>query len=277
MFRDHGDRLASVVPSLAAASTVLEPVLAGPPQHAQVVGVSRNAVYVATRNDAVPVIALLSRDAVRVPNGLVVPIDGAADLPGGTATVGDGLLRTAGLVVRVARWWAPRRPVIRDLPGAAGRVDELASPELPPYLHGPVAALGAALRARDGAAASVAALGLLGLGPGLTPSGDDVLAGALVTLRAIRYPGHALAAVTDDLARAVTTHAPRRTHLVSAALLRHATDGLCVPELAAVIDALDRGWPLREPLGALLRIGHRSGGDLAHGVVLALTAAEEPR
>jgi len=100
---------------------------------------------------------------------------------------------------------------------------------------------------------------LVGRGPGLTPLGDDLLAGALVALRALGSPR------AEPLAAAVTELAPRTT-VVSAALLRHAARGECVPELAAVL-APDPG-----AVDGLLGVGHSSGTGLAAGVLAALTA-----
>jgi hypothetical protein len=101
-------------------------------------------------------------------------------------------------------------------------------------------------------------LRLLGRGPGLTPLGDDVLAGLLVTLVALGAPA------SHRLAATVGAHAPARTTFVSAALLHHAARGECVPELAAVLDG--------GGVDALLRVGHASGAGLLRGVHAALAA-----
>ena len=69
---------------------------------------------------------------------------------------------------------------------------------------------------------------LLGLGPGLTPSGDDLLAGLLLGARAFGVP-------LADLAEVIAEQAPRRTTALSARLLRHAIEGECVPEAAALV------------------------------------------
>ena len=78
---------------------------------------------------------------------------------------------------------------------------------------------------------------LVGLGPGLTPAGDDVVAGALVAL-----------AAGGDLERAgVVLDAVRscrhRTTALSAALLDHAAGGRAVPQLAR-LPARRRGPPV---------------------------------
>jgi len=108
---------------------------------------------------------------------------------------------------------------------------------------------------------------LLGRGPGLTPLGDDVLAGMLVTLTALGHPE----AMT---LRAVVLAGLGRTTFVSAALLRHAADGECVPQVAGLLGALG-GDPAAVPVAAaaLLAVGHSSGAGLAHGVLAGLRLA----
>jgi hypothetical protein len=123
----------------------------------------------------------------------------------------------------------------------------------------PDPALGDLTRAlREGRAPDPYVLRLLGRGPGLTPLGDDLLAGLLVTLSACG------SAAFEPAAAAVRAHAPARTTFVSAALLHHAARGECVPELAAFLDG--------GPVEALLRVGDTSGAGLAHGVLAGLGA-----
>ncbi|MCW2739104.1 MAG: hypothetical protein JWN97_3748 [Nocardioides sp.] len=100
---------------------------------------------------------------------------------------------------------------------------------------------------------------LLGRGPGLTPLGDDVLAGWCAARHAAGRPDHALAAAVRRRL-AVTT-------LLSATLLDCALQGEVLPQLAA--------W-LAEPddatTEALLAVGATSGAGLLTGAGLALTS-----
>ena len=105
---------------------------------------------------------------------------------------------------------------------------------------------------------------LVGRGGGLTPAGDDLLCGVLVTLRAMRD------ARADRLARAIGQVAATQTTHVSAALLVHASRGECVPELAGLIAALDGRGDVRAAMRRLAAVGHASGTSLAHGVLLAV-------
>lgn len=262
-----------------AASSALAGLLDGVQRPARVVGVLRAAAYLGVGGPDPEVMALVTRDAVRVPNAVVLPLT-TADAPfagvrpGMRATVGGAAVRVGPLAVAVARWWAPGRPRIADVGGALARAGEFgglvaaAARPLPDALAAPAAALRAGLAAGDRDATGRAVLGLLGLGPGLTPSGDDVVAGALVTVRALGAAG----AAADGAARTIEACAHRRTPLISAGLLRHAAQGRCVPPLATMISALGGTAPLDAPLASLLAVGHHSGSDLARGVALALTA-----
>lgn len=106
-----------------------------------------------------------------------------------------------------------------------------------------------------------AAAGLLGRGDGLTPLGDDVLAGWLAMHRAARVP-------TPDVDAVVDT-ALDRTTLLSATLLDCARHGEVLPQYAAWVRAL--GSP-EEPAAvrALHAVGATSGAGLHAGGLLAL-------
>jgi hypothetical protein len=244
-----------VYPVAAAASVAA--ALLGPRRSATVVAGTRHAVYVSTPDSGSPAICLATPGAIRLPCALV--LGGGAPLPavrvGDDGRVGGGELVLGGVGYRPVRWWRPPRP---RTSGAPPDVD-------PPPLD---AATGAAAAELAGALAGDAPLArpvaaLLGRGPGLTPLGDDVLAGALVALVAAGSPTGA------RLAEQVRQTAFRRTTFVSAALLWHAAQGECVPELAAVLAGAP-GAP-----AALLRVGASSGTGLAHGIRAARTALRE--
>lgn len=109
---------------------------------------------------------------------------------------------------------------------------------------------------------------LIGLGPGLTPSGDDFLGGILVTLH---HLGASKAA--GELAREVLAHARQRTNDISYAHLAAAADGEGLAPLHAILENLsERGTPrLARSLSAVDAIGHTSGWDALAGIVLAAT------
>jgi hypothetical protein len=110
---------------------------------------------------------------------------------------------------------------------------------------------------------------LLGLGPGLTPSGDDVLCGMLVALHAVGQAGMAA-----ELYGALAVAAPMATPPISAAFLRAAAEGLGCEALHAAIAAVLEGQAdaVSDRAEALGRIGHTSGWDAMAGAMLVLQA-----
>lgn len=104
---------------------------------------------------------------------------------------------------------------------------------------------------------------LLGLGVGLTPSGDDVIAGALLALRAIGK---------DERADAVMAGlASRRTNPISHAHLLMAAKGECAAALHSfLMDLLSGGVHLEALAPRLAKVGHTSGWDAVFGMALAL-------
>jgi hypothetical protein len=106
---------------------------------------------------------------------------------------------------------------------------------------------------------------LVGLGPGLTPSGDDFLSGLIAAARA------AGAAAAEALGAAVGP-ALLRTSALSAFLIRSGLRGFWPTPLIDLAEALaaDRAPPALAALDALCRLGHSSGADLAAGFLLGL-------
>ncbi len=169
-----------------------------------------------------------------------------------------------------------------DEPGPAdvGLVPRLAMPS--------VALLAKGVVRGDGGAVDQAVQGLIGLGPGLTPSGDDMLGGLMVALRTVllpvsygkkplrECPESSGASIIDELSQSIFRHTTR-TNRISAALLEQAALGIgsaaqhqvleCLLELTPAID-------LDNSVERLVNSGHTSGWDaltgLLFGVALAL-------
>lgn len=263
-----------------AASTALAEVLAAPPQPARVAGAGDRAGYAVTSSGAV---VALTTPSAAVPSCALVLGGGRLPVevmrPGRDVVVGGGEVRTAGYRLVVRRWWSPER-VTRgarsrsaaaslcalldaDLPGA--------SPLPAEVLRARAAGVEAGLALAEGSTAVAAAtlLGVLGLGPGLTPSGDDVAAGVVLAGRALGLPG--TAAVSRELAAAARTS----TNAVSAGLLAEAAAGRSAAVVVRAVDALIGRAPVEPSLRALLSLGHYSGGDLASGM-LSVTSALAP-
>jgi hypothetical protein len=248
-----------------AASASVAPLVNGPPRRVATVGATSTAVYFTTGDPARPVLCLVTADAVRLPCALVLGPGRPLGAVAPTAVVGGGKLRTRTLTVHIGRWWRPPRPRgLGPLPALAAALASRVPDPLDRTGRAAVTGLVHALAADEPLAGPVGRL--LGRGPGLTPVGDDVLAGTLVTLAGMGTPA------ADRLGVAVRAAAPGRTTAVSAALLAHAACGECVPELARVLAAGRAGDPLVPAIDALLRVGHTSGAGLAHGILAALEA-----
>jgi hypothetical protein len=119
------------------------------------------------------------------------------------------------------------------------------------------------------------ALRLLGVGPGLTPSGDDLIGGALFLVRAAHPESAAWRAVAATLLAA----ARERTHPVSAALLADLAGGASFAALHDLLDATASGGAAETLLQralAVSRIGNVSGWDLLTGLLLSAPAPPTP-
>lgn len=185
--------------------------------------------------------------------------------------------------------WSPRLPApSRAAAAAAGRlaarIGELgpprgfgallagATPAFPLDLAVPrVHALAAAYRADDRDAVRRASRALLGLGGGLTPSGDDLVGGALfgrLLVAADAAPWRALGA-------ALAREATRASHAISAALLADLACGASFAPLHATAEAFARGadGDALESARALASLGHSSGWDMLTGLVIGLTGS----
>ena len=113
------------------------------------------------------------------------------------------------------------------------------------------------------------AAGLIGLGPGLTPSGDDFVGGAMIALRAFDQGGAA-----DRLAAWALPLARTQTGAISYAHLACAAEGEGATALHETLAALGTpGAPgLAAHLDAIDAIGHTSGWDALAGAVVAAAA-----
>ena len=105
---------------------------------------------------------------------------------------------------------------------------------------------------------------LIGLGPGLTPSGDDYLGGVLVALRWVRRGAQA-----DSLWRWLEPRLSERTSAISAAHLAAAAGGEVHEALHDLLTDL-AAWESPDLVPRLSRLdalGHTSGWDALAGIV----------
>lgn len=248
-----------------AASPGVVATVAGRRRRGRLLHVGRDAAYVDLGGTCV---AVLARGAVLLPCGVRTTLPA---LPGLAArpdvVVGEGALALPGLEVRVTDSVETTVPVLAEaatrrgaaMLGAAtadgqdSRLDRVRA-ELPADALGMLAGCDPA-----------AARGLLGLGSGLTPAGDDVLAGWLATGVATHHP--AFAQVHD----AVASSSRERTTTLSATLLDCAARGEAVPQFLALLGGVADDDPpaVARATDRMLRIGDTSGAGLLLGSLIA--------
>ena len=182
----------------------------------------------------------------------------------------DDLRRGLSALAAHAGTRAPAEGLGRLIPALAGRQPIKLPPPENPVLAMALPAV-SCLRGwlkevpsrRDVPAAAEA---LIGLGPGLTPSGDDFVGGAMIALRALGRPDAAgrLGAWAIGLAR-------HRTGTISFAHLACAAAGQGAGALHAALSAVAApGEPgLSACLDAVDGVGHTSGWDALAGAVAA--------
>jgi hypothetical protein len=127
-------------------------------------------------------------------------------------------------------------------------------------------ALAAAAGSGDAQAFAQAGLRLLGVGGGLTPSGDDFVGAALFTLQHMGFDS----AGWRETIRTLTDATRTRTHAISAALFADLAAGESFAPLHELVAARDTGAML-EPARRLTAIGHSSGWDMLSGMIAAAT------
>ena len=118
------------------------------------------------------------------------------------------------------------------------------------------------------------ALKLIGLGPGLTPAGDDFVGGLLFAVQQLgrAYPDR----VRRNLARrnAFLERAHRATSQISFAILCDLAHGHGPEPMHALLLALLHGEepaPALSATEAITRIGHTSGWDMLAGLLIGIS------
>lgn len=228
----------------------------------RVVAVYRQAAYLRL---PAGLVALVAGDVWRGPLHLRSPLDPSLLAPGDPVVVVAGSELGVGswrVDLSDARLWRGALPDPAALRRAA--LDLSAGP--PSALLQPMFArrLAIAVDRLAGADLAGTARALGGLGPGLTPAGDDALAGILLVTRALRGPAAEAGLVA--VAQAVPTTSVARAQLEWAARGQGVEP---VHDLLAALAGSDEP-AVRVHLGALRGLGHTSGADLAYGLALGL-------
>lgn len=189
--------------------------------------------------------------------------------------VGDPMVATAARLTigphRIARaelvsWRPPVVPGPELAARAGAGMDLLPEAGSSALADDPAAAAVRDALRRDDLPAAVAVLA--GRGPGLTPAGDDVLAGLLLVLAIVGRD-------RDELERAATA---ARTHAISLAFLLWAARGQSVAPVHHLLTALadGDGVAVERHRSAVAALGQTSGADLLFGLRLGLGALAGP-
>jgi len=120
------------------------------------------------------------------------------------------------------------------------------------------------------------AIGLVGLGGGLTPSGDDVLGGFLFTLRTLDSALLGLLGIDWQQIETWLRQIEGLTNKISFAILADHARGEGAASLSVLVNAGLDGSPeerLTQAVGQVSMIGHSSGWDMLVGVRCACMAA----
>ena len=109
------------------------------------------------------------------------------------------------------------------------------------------------------------AVGLVGLGPGLTPSGDDYLVGLMAAFNIKNSPGQIFRGFSEqlvDLAKPLTNQ-------ISHMALKQASKGLVRESITRLLHSMTCGKQeeLILSLDKVLNIGSSSGTDIVYGII----------
>jgi hypothetical protein len=112
------------------------------------------------------------------------------------------------------------------------------------------------------------AVGLIGLGPGLTPSGDDFLVGFITAINLKNSPGYSYKVFGQH----VVNLAKPLTNEISYMALKKASIGRVRESIICLVDSLIKPneQDLIQALEQVLNIGSSSGTDIAYGLVCGM-------
>jgi hypothetical protein len=224
-----------------------------------------------------PLVAFLPADSPVHPWAVAVPLarrDLARIVEGAPVRVSEGVVEAGALRIELAGLEVVDlrlRRRLRALPAAARLLARHAA--MPPP-GGPFEPALATALERFRAGGEIRRLAaLVGVGEGLTPSGDDVLVGVLAGLDAAREVSGDAAALRERLCAGLERGTSRTTRL-AAQMLDAAAAGLYAEPVLAVLETLALPRPgakaLERTVAALLDVGHRSGADTLRGISVAL-------
>lgn len=260
----------------AAAPRWVRDLVDGPKRDVPIVHSGLHAIYVAVTDGAAPrCVGVLSARSSFAPCGMRTTladlsellVRGGAPAPGDVASIGGGTLEVGSTHVRIGRTVDTSMPSLD--PAATSDMSQMLKVSLGGREQSVRSELSSASLSllQDGDPTAV--MMLLGRGSGLTPVGDDVLAGWLAITGAAR-PGFC------PVALEVARKSDHATTLLSATLLDRAASGDVVPEFRQLAVHMrlqvETGTPgeLDSVIDRILEIGHTSGAGMLLGCLIAL-------
>ncbi len=215
--------------------------------------------------------AILKNSMLRVPDAEVsIDLSAAARWYGKVAPVpthcGDATMAMKLRAVRATLYErAPEQgiaPLLANRGGAGSAISRAFFARLAQALP----MLACATERRDAAAVAAALARLVGLGPGLTPSGDDFIAGYLASLWSRAGCDFGIETLLPPLGDAL---APLllRTHAISRQMLNDAAHGCFAEHLVDVTRALAGAGDVVAATVHALASGHSSGADTLCGLL----------
>ncbi len=263
-------RLQAPVRVPGVASTAIYGAVSAAGTQATVLGTSGHAVWLLVEDK---VIVVSTSDSTRLPNGVQLAAGSSSDLfrmvhHGATVEIGHGRIMLEGLAVTITRWWDPR-PALAVISPAKLAEAVAGLPSAVPDID--AGSLRAALVAGSPGGILLSARSLLGKGPGLTPEGDDYLAGAFAATRLLAEAlgRDRTTAMIAGVSVPLASLADARTTTFSASLIHSALRGQVAEPAGALLRAFTGRGDVALSHEALLRVGHTSGPALAAGMVMA--------
>lgn len=231
-----------------------------------------------------PLVALLPAESPLHPWAVAIAITGrdlARITEGAPVRVAEGVVRVGTLKIELAGLEVVDLRLRRRLRALPDAVRSLAGHVAAAPPAGPFESTLAAALERFRAGGEIRSLAaLVGVGEGLTPSGDDVLVGVLAGLDAALEVSGEAAALRQRLCAELERGVLRTTRL-AAQMLDAAAAGFYAEPVLTLLQTLALPKPgakaLERDVAALLAVGHHSGADTLRGIGAALERVARPQ